>query len=173
MIDNRSLRWRAESHAPTHDASPKIAGQARMGRTRGHTQCIQRLVRGRRRGSTRREMRGNEDWQRGLFCSNQLKDDGRKNIMQQSIRKMWVERRCETRDIDEGKEVQTDQLVDNMGQGQKQGQDNPLRGMKKMMRDDKIDDGWRVTTRDKGWTKRSTLCETKMRTIMREKNVDN
>jgi hypothetical protein len=56
-----------------------------------------------------------------------------------------------------------------MGQGQKQGQDNPLRGMKMMMRDGKIDDGWRVTTRDKGWTKRSTLCETKMRTIMREK----
>ena len=55
-----------------------------------------------------------------------------------------------------------------MGQGQKQGQDNPLRGMKMMMRDGKIDDGWRVTTRDKGWTKRSTLCETKMRTIMRE-----
>jgi hypothetical protein len=37
--------------------------------------------------------------------------------------------------------VQTDQLVDNMGQGQKQGQDNPLRGMKMMMRDGKIDDG--------------------------------
>ena len=33
MIDNRSQRWRAESHAPAHDASPKIAGQARMGRT--------------------------------------------------------------------------------------------------------------------------------------------
>jgi hypothetical protein len=37
--------------------------------------------------------------------------------------------------------VQTDQLVDNMGQGQKEGQDNPLRGMKKMMRGDKIKDG--------------------------------
>jgi hypothetical protein len=37
--------------------------------------------------------------------------------------------------------VQTDQLVDNMGQGQEQGQDNSLGGMKKMMRDDKIDDG--------------------------------
>jgi hypothetical protein len=35
------------------------------------------------------------------------------------------------RDIEEGKEVQIDQLVDN----------NPLRGMKKMMRDDKLDDG--------------------------------
>ena len=93
--------------------------------------------------------------------------------MQQSIRKTWVERQCETRDIDEGKEVQTDQLVDNMGQGQEQGQDNPLGGMKKMMKGDKIDEGWRVTTRDKGWTKRSKLCETKMRTIMREKNVDN
>ena len=42
--------------------------------------------------------------------------------------------------------MQTDQLVDNMGQGQKQGQDNPLRGMKKMMSDDKINDGWRMTS---------------------------
>lgn len=33
MIDNRSQRWRAESHAPAHDASPKIAGQAKMGQT--------------------------------------------------------------------------------------------------------------------------------------------
>ena len=68
-------------------------------------------------------------------------------MMQQSIRKTWVER-CETRDINEGKEVKTNQLVDNMGQGQ--GQDNPLRRIKKMMRDDKNYEGWRVTTRDKG-----------------------
>ena len=40
--------------------------------------------------------------------------------------------------------MKTNQLVDNMGQGQ--GQDNPLRRIKKMMRDDKR----RVTTRDKG-----------------------
>ena len=37
--------------------------------------------------------------------------------------------------------MQTDQLVDNMGQGQEQGQDNPLGGMKKMMKGDKIDEG--------------------------------
>jgi hypothetical protein len=35
------------------------------------------------------------------------------------------------RDINEGKKVQTNQLVDDMGQ------DNPLRRKKKMMRDDK------------------------------------
>ena len=93
MIDNRSQRWRAESHAPAHDASRRLQGKQGWGGLVSIPNISQRLVRGRRRGSTRREMRGNEDWQRGLFCSNQLEDDGRKNIMQQSIRKTWVERR--------------------------------------------------------------------------------